>query len=78
MKVGTDLAQQINQLPEADKQALINGLGGSVLGMLASALLSKAMAWVADPANQATIINTFSGWLNSWLNKSTNNTTTGS
>ncbi len=45
---GIDLAQQINAMPEADKQALLEGIGSSLGGVLVNLLKS----WITDPANQ--------------------------
>lgn len=51
MEIGTDLAQQINALPESDKQALLEGIGSGIGGVLVNMLL----AWVKEPANQKVI-----------------------
>lgn len=59
MKVGQDLAQQLNSLPEdqvaENAQALLDGLKSSVVSVLFTALLAKMKEWLSDPETQKKI-----------------------
>lgn len=48
MQPGVDLAQQINALPDDQKQALLEGIGSGISGIFVNLLKN----WVSDPNNQ--------------------------
>lgn len=59
MKVGQDLAQQLNALPDdqvaENAQALLDGLKSSVVSVLFNALLQRMKDWISDPEMQKKI-----------------------
>lgn len=59
MKIGQDLATQLNSLPEdqlqENAQALLDGLKSSVVSVLFGALLERIKGWIQDPAIQKQI-----------------------
>lgn len=59
MKVGQDLAQQLNSLPDdqvaENAQALLDGLKSSVVSVLFSALLERLKGYISDPEVQKKI-----------------------
>lgn len=56
-KQGTDLVQQINALPEAEKQALLEGIGGSIGNILVKLAMDNIQKWLSDPAIQKAIFD---------------------
>jgi len=48
MQPGVDLAQQINAMPDEQKQALLEGIGAGLGGIVVNLLKS----WITDPNNQ--------------------------
>lgn len=73
MKTGTDLAQQINQqinqLPEDQKQALLEGIGGSIGNLLLKLVTDNISKWLQDPAIQKAIFDKLSELLTSIIKK---------
>lgn len=56
MVAGKDLAQQINAMPPEQVQELIQGLGSGIFTTILNAVLTRAMDWIKDPANQQLIL----------------------
>lgn len=62
MVPGTDLAQQINALPEDQHAPLLEGAGVSIAGIAVKYLFQKALTWLSDENNQKKAIDFVSGF----------------